>query len=550
MNRFSASRRRFLKQASNVGMACSATALFGSRSLAARGLAQAASSANGSAPARVYADSRRTIAPLDRNLFGSFLEHLGRAIYEGIYDPGSKLSDSNGFRKDVLNEIRQLGVPIIRYPGGNFVSGYNWLDGVGPKKDRPRTLDKAWDTIESNQFGTNEFLAWCKAVGTEPLMGLNLGTGTAEEAAALVEYCNVDKGTKWSDLRRQHGIPDPYKVQHWCLGNEMDGPWQIGHMSATEYGLKAADAARQMRYVDSSLKLIACGSSGPLMPTYLEWDREVLEQCYQYVDGLSLHRYFGNNERDTGGDSSKYLAMNLSMERQIAETIAVCDLVRGHKRSPKKLWLSFDEWNVWYRTNTGDAVDGHRKEAPHLLEEVYNLEDALLVGGLINSLLRNADRVKLACLAQLVNVIAPIMTDANGIVQQTIYYPYSWALEFASGSVLDLLVQSSTYDVSGLDQVGHVDVAGSLDSKSGKLALFILNRDLSKSHDVEVVWEDAAPARVISASVLTGDDLKATNTFAAPRRVVPQAFSAPASSDGKTKLEVPAHSYTVVQWAL
>jgi alpha-N-arabinofuranosidase len=550
MNRFSASRRRFLKQASNAGMACSATALLGSRSLVAHGLGQAASGASASAPARVFVDSRRTIAPLDRNLFGSFLEHLGRAIYEGIYEPNSKLSDSNGFRKDVLSEIRQLGVPIIRYPGGNFVSGYNWLDGIGPKKDRPRTLDKAWDTIESNQFGTNEFMTWCKAVGTEPLMGLNLGTGTAEDAAALVEYCNVDRGTKWSELRRQHGIADPYKVQHWCLGNEMDGPWQIGHMSATEYGLKAADAARQMRYVDSSLKLIACGSSGPLMPTYLEWDREVLEQCYQYVDGLSLHRYFGNNDRDTGGDSSKYLAMNVSMERQIAETIAVCDLVRGHKRSPKKLWLSFDEWNVWYRTNTGDAVDGHKKEAPHLLEEVYNLEDALLVGGLINSLLRNADRVKLACLAQLVNVIAPIMTDANGIVQQTIYYPYSWALQFASGAVLDLLVQSSTYDVSGLDQVGHVDVAGSLDSKTGKLALFILNRDLSKAHDVEIVWEDAVPAHVISASVLTGDDLKATNTFAAPRRVVPQAFSAPASSDGKTRFEVPAHSYTVMQWSL
>ncbi len=531
-------------------MACSATALFGNSLLASARPGQAASPASASAPARVFVDSRRTIAPLDRNLFGSFLEHLGRAIYEGIYDPGSKLSDSNGFRKDVLSEIRQLGVPIIRYPGGNFVSGYNWLDGVGPKKDRPRTLDKAWDSIESNQFGTNEFMTWCKAVGTEPLMGLNLGTGTAEDAAALVEYCNVDKGTKWSDLRRQHGIADPYKVQHWCLGNEMDGPWQIGHMSATEYGLKAADAARQMRYVDSSLKLIACGSSGPFMPTYLDWDREVLEQCYQYVDGLSLHRYFGNNERDTGGDSSKYLALNLSMERQIAETLAVCDLVRGHKRSPKKLWLSFDEWNVWYRTNTGDAVDGHKKEAPHLLEEVYNLEDALLVGGLINSLMRNADRVKLACLAQLVNVIAPIMTDANGIVQQTIYYPYSWALQFASGAVLDLLVQSSTYEVSGLDQVGHVDVAGSLDRTAGKLALFILNRDLSKAHDVEIVWEDAVPARVISASVLTGDDLKATNTFAAPKRVVPQGFSAPASSDEKTRFEVPAHSYTVVQWSL
>ena len=552
MKRLSSSRRRFLKQASSAGMACSATAFLGSSALGlvVKKPAEAVSSAGIATAARVYVDTRRAIAPIDRNIFGSFLEHLGRAIYEGIYDPGSKLSDANGFRKDVLNEIRQMGVPIIRYPGGNFVSGYNWLDGVGPVQNRPRTLDKAWDTIESNQFGTNEFMAWCKAVGTEPLMGLNLGTGTAEEAAALVEYCNVEKGTKWSDLRRQHGIPNPYKVQHWCLGNEMDGPWQIGHMSATEYGLKAADAARQMRYVDSSLKLIACGSSGPFMPTYLEWDREVLEQCYDYVDGLSLHRYFGNNGRDTGGDTSKYLALNLSMERQIAETVAVCDLVRGHKRSPKKLWLSFDEWNVWYRTTIGDAVDGHRQEAPHLLEEIYNLEDALLVGGLVNSLLRNADRVKLACLAQLVNVIAPIMTDANGLFQQTIYYPYSWALQLARGAVLNLLVESSTYEVSGLDPVSYVDAAASYDRSDGKISLFILNRDLAKSHDVEVVWEDAAPARVISASLLTGDDLKASNSFAAPRRIAPQSFAVPAASGSKSKFEVPARSYTVIQWSL
>jgi alpha-L-arabinofuranosidase len=552
MNRFSSSRRRFLKQASNAGVACSATALFGGLApgLVAGKPGQASRAAGTATAARVYVDTRRTIAPLDRNLFGSFLEHLGRAVYEGIYDPGSKLSDANGFRKDVLNEIRQLGVPIIRYPGGNFVSGYNWLDGVGPAQNRPRTLDKAWDTIESNRFGTNEFMAWCRAVGTEPLMGLNLGTGTAEEAAALVEYCNLEKGTKWSDLRRQHGIANPHKVQHWCLGNEMDGPWQIGHMVAAEYGLKAADAARQMRNVDPSLKLIACGSSGPFMPTYLEWDREVLEQCYDYVDGLSLHRYFGNNERDTGGDTSKYLALNLSMERQIAETVAVCDLVRGHKRSPKKLWLSFDEWNVWYRTTRGDAVDGHRQEAPHLLEEIYNLEDALLVGGLINSLLRNADRVKLACLAQLVNVIAPIMTDANGLFQQTIYYPYSWTLRLARGAVLNLLVESSTYEVSGLDPVAYVDAAGAYDPSSGKLSLFILNRDLAKSHDVEVVWEDSAPTRVISANLLTGDDLKASNSFAAPERIAPQSLAMPAASGGKTKFEVPARSYTVVQWSL
>src|SRR5713101_2177001 len=500
---FSANRRRFLRQASAAGIACSANFSFG------RFLSAQTQAANPSETVRVYVDTRRTLAPLDRNLFGSFLEHLGRAIYEGIYDPGSKLSDSNGLRKDVMDEVRQMGVPIIRYPGGNFVSGYNWLDGVGPKQDRPRVLDKAWNSINSNQFGTNEFMAWCKAVGTLPLMGLNLGTGTPEEAAALVEYCNVEKGTRWSDLRRKHGFAEPYKVKHWCLGNEMDGPWQIGHMTATEYGLKAQDAARQMHYVDPSLQLIACGSSGPFMPTYLEWDREVLEQCYDYVDGLSLHRYVGNTPDETGGDSAKFLAMNLSMEKQIAETVAVCDMVRGHKRSPKKLWLSFDEWNVWYRARSGDAVNGHKREAPHLLEEVYNLEDALLVGGIINTLLRNADRVKLACLAQLVNVIAPIMTNANGLFRQTIFYPYSWGIQMAQGSVLNLLSESPVYEVPGIGEVPYLDVIGTYSKKDGKIALFILNRDLSKAHEVDVVWQGPSPSRVLTSTVLTGSDLKA-----------------------------------------
>ncbi len=517
----------------------------GSRALSA--FAQTKLLAESSKPARIYIDSRRTIAPLDRNLFGSFLEHLGRVIYDGIYDPGSKLSDSNGFRKDVLDQIRQLGVPIIRYPGGNFVSGYNWLDGVGPKRNRPRVLDKAWNSIESNQFGTNEFMQWCKAAGTLPLMGLNLGTGTPEEAAALVEYCNVEKGTKWSDLRRQHGFSEPYKVQHWCLGNEMDGPWQIGHMSATEYGYKAADAARQMRAVDPSLKLVACGSSGPGMPAYLEWDREVLEQCYEYVDGLSLHRYFANNQHETGGDSAKFLALNLSMERQIAETLAVCDMVRGHKRSPKKLWLSFDEWNVWYRATDGD---GHRTEAPRLLEEIYNLEDALLVGGLINTLIRNADRVKIACLAQLVNVIAPIMTDADGLFRQTIFYPYSWALQYARGAVLNLLVESTGYAVPGLENVPYLDAAGTLDQNGGTATLFILNRDLSRAQRVELQWQDRSPAKVVASWLLTGDDLKASNGFASPQRVVPQPLAMPAAKGSRTEFELPARTYAAIQWSM
>ena len=536
------SRRKFLEKTSQAGIALGANLAFG------RGRLGQSPASNPAQPTRIYADARRTLAPLQREVFGSFLEHLGRAIYEGIYDPQSKLSDSNGFRKDVLDEIHKLGVPIIRYPGGNFVSGYNWLDGIGPKTNRPAVLDKAWNAINSNEFGTDEFLAWCRLAGTQPLLGLNLGTGTPEQAAALVEYCNLDKGTRWSDLRRKNGIAEPYKVQHWCLGNEMDGPWQIGHMTASEYGLKAQDAARQMRSVDPSLKLVACGSSGPGMPTYLEWDREVLEQCYDYVDAISLHRYFGNEGQETGGDSSKFLALNLSMERQIDEVAAVCDMVRGHKRSPKKLWLSFDEWNVWYRARTGDAVNGHRQSAPHLLEEVYNLEDALLVGGLINSLIRKAERVQLACLAQLVNVIAPIMTNQNGLLRQTIYYPYSWALEFARGAALELLVESPTYDVTGMGTVSYVDVAATHQAEAGKFAFFLLNRDLAKPHSVEIVWEGSAP-RATDAVMLTGSDLKASNTFEAPSRVVPEKAEKPSSTGAHTTVELPPRSYTVVQWS-
>jgi len=537
------SRRSFLKRASAAGIAISAHHL-----LAPFVRAQTAGSA--SAIFRFDLDSRRVLPALDRNIFGSFLEHLGRAIYEGIYDPNSKFADANGFRKDVLEEIQKLQVPIIRYPGGNFVSGYHWLDGVGPKQERPKVLDKAWNSLETNQFGINEFLLWCKAVGTQPLLGLNLGTGTPESAAALVEYCNVDKGTKWSDLRRKHGIADPHKVTHWCLGNEMDGPWQIGHMSAAEYGEKAADAARQMRYVDPSLKLIACGSSGPTMPTYLEWDREVLEQCYDYVDAISLHRYFDNTS-ETGGDTGKFLALNLSMERQIAEVAAVCDYVQGRKRSPKKLWLSFDEWNVWYRARSGSAMDGDRKEAPHLLEEVYNLEDALLVGGLINSLLRNSGRVRVACLAQLVNVIAPIMTNANGLYRQTIYYPYNWALHYARGAALDVLVEPGpSYEVPGYGQVPYLDVAGTLNPDDGTVSLFVLNRDLTKSHQLELNWEAKAGSRLLASYVLTGSDLKAVNGFDAPQRVAPQAAEKPITSGGVTKVELPPRSYSVYQWGV
>ena len=544
------SRRRFLGSSLIAGASFAASSSWLART------ARAAEGASGQA--RLTVDPDRCISTLDRNIFGSFIEHLGRAVYEGIYEPGSKFADANGFRTDVLKEIKELGVPIVRYPGGNFVSGYQWLDGVGPKKDRPRVLDRAWNTIETNQFGINEYVTWCRAVGTEPLIGTNFGTGTPATTVALLEYRNVDKGTKWSDLRRQHGYDKPHNIKYWCLGNEMDGPWQIGHIPATEYGIKARDAAGQMRTVDPLVKLIACGSSNTDMPTYLEWDQQTLEQCYEEVDGISLHRYFGNDE-ETGGDTAKYLAMNLDMDRQIEEIMAVCDLVRGRKRSDKTLWLSFDEWNVWYRARSGKAVDGERQVAPHLLEEIYNLEDALLVGGLLNTLIRRSDRVRLACLAQLVNVIAPIMTNENGLFHQAIYYPYSWALQYARGKTLDLVPVSPAYEISsfrrrafdggGKIPVPYLDVSGTIDSESKTASLFILNRDLEKPRDLQVVWQEATPTRVNTCLVLTGSDLKAVNGFDAPNRVVPGALEAPQVGSRMT-FQLPAHSYTVVNVTL
>jgi alpha-N-arabinofuranosidase len=508
-------------------------------------------------PARVSIRPSRMRADLDRRVLGSFLEH-GRAIYTGVYEPGSRLFDAKGFRTDVAREITELGVPIVRYPGGNFVSGYNWLDGVGLKAQRPTVLERAWNSLETNQFGTNDFIEWCRLVGTEPLLGMNFGTGSAEMAVAYAEYCNVDRGTKWSELRRSHGYDQPHNVRYWCLGNEMDGPWQIGQMQAREYGRKARDVARQMRGIDRTVQMIACGSSGTNMSQDLVWDREVLEECFDHVDGISLHAYYGNTPALTRNRTARYLAMNLDMDRQIHEVAAVCDYVQALRRSSKRLWLSFDEWNVWYRARSGDAVDGRRTFAPRLLEDVYNLEDALLVGGFVNTLLRNADRVRVACLAQLVNVIAPLVTSDAGVLRQSIYYPYAWALRYARGRVLDVGVDAETYPIvaAGLqadfarnEQVPFVDVVAAHDVPSGQATVLMLNRDLDGEREVVLEWGALTPTRVLACETLTGADLKAVNTFGQPRRVTPRRLDAP-TPVARMSLTLPPRSYTVAHLAV
>jgi len=386
---------------------------------------------------------------------------------------------------------------------------------------------------------------------------MNFGTGTAEMAVAYVEYCNLDRGTKWSDLRRSHGYEQPHSVRYWCLGNEMDGPWQIGQLQAREYGRKARDVAQQMRVIDRSVQLIACGSSGTNMPQYLVWDREVLEECFDQVDGISLHAYYGNTPALTNNSSARYLAMNLDMDRQIREVAAVCDYVQGLRKSSKRLWLSFDEWNVWYRARNGDAVNGRRAFAPKLLEEVYNLEDALLVGGFVNTLLRNSDRVRIGCLAQLVNVIGPLVTNETSVLRQSIYYPYAWGIRYARGRVLDVRVEAETYPITGAglqadfarnDQVPFVDVVATHDAANRQASVLMLNRDLEAERELVLEWGDVTPVRVLVCETLTGTDLKAFNTFEQPRRVAPQRLE-PSAPGARMTFKLPPRSYTVAQLA-
>ena len=392
--------------------------------------------------ARIILDPDFRIGTIDPRLYGSFVEHLGRCVYGGIYEPGHPTADDQGFRQDVLDLVRELGVPFVRYPGGNFLSGYNWEDGVGPVEDRPTRLDLAWRTTEPNLIGTNEFAEWAKRAGAEVNLAVNLGTRGVDAARNLIEYCNRPGGGYWSDLRRSHGVADPHKIKTWCLGNEMDGPWQIGQKTAGEYGRLASQTAHAMRLVDPSIELVACGSSNSQMPTFPEWEATVLDHAYGLVDYISLHIYYRYEYDDLG----TFLAQSLDMDAFIETVIATCDFVQAKKRTRKQINLSFDEWNVWYHHRQHDReimASDPWQVAPPLTEDIYTHADALLVGSMLISLLRHADRVKIACLAQLVNVIAPIMTETGGPAwRQTIFYPFLHASRFGQGEVLDLQVRS------------------------------------------------------------------------------------------------------------
>ena len=484
------------------------------------------------------------ISKIDPRIYGSFIEHLGRAVYGGIYEPGHAEANEKGFRKDVIKLVKELNVPIVRYPGGNFVSGYNWEDGVGPREMRPSRLDLAWMTRESNEFGTNEFMDWAKLANTEVMMAVNLGTRGADAARNLVEYCNHKEGTYYSDLRRSHGYKEPHNIKLWCLGNEMDGPWQIGHKTAEEYGRLANETAKVMKWIDPSIELVLCGSSGSMMDTFPLWDATALELSYENVDYISMHRYYGNIDNDT----PNFLARSIDMDNFIKSVTATCDYIKTKKRSNKTINISFDEWNVWYHSNEGDKKIEPWLTAPPRLEDEYNFEDALLVGSMLITMLNHSDRVKVACLAQLVNVIAPIMTESNGPTwKQTIFYPFMHTSAFGRGYALSPVISSPKYDTKEYNDVPYLDAAAVMSEDGNSITIFAVNKDMEDALELECNIVDSKDYRVSEHIVMESSDVKATNTAKNPFNVVPHNNGNAIIEDGIIKAKLSKLSWNVIR---
>ena len=459
--------------------------------------------------AKITTNKAFTISQIDPRVYGSFLEHMGRAVYTGIYEPGHKNADEKGFRNDVKELVKELNTPIIRYPGGNFLSGYNWEDGIGPVANRPKRLDLAWRTVETNEVGIHEFIDWANQVGSEANMAINLGTRGTDAARNIVEYCNHEGGTYWSDQRKKNGADKPFKIKTWCLGNEMDGPWQIGAKTAAEYGRAAAEAAKVMKWVDPSIELVACGSSHALMPTFAAWEAEVLEHTYEHVDYLSLHSYYGNQKNDI----KNYLAKSVGMDNFIKSVVAICDYVKAKKRSKKVLHLSFDEWNIWYHSHEKDSTNEPWQKAPPILEDIYNFEDALLLGCLMITLLKNSDRVKIACIAQLVNVIAPIMTEPSGEAwRQATFYPFSQTSRHGRGTVLRQLVDSPVYDCEEASGVPYVESVIIHNPEKDEAVVFAVNRSTDEILELDVELQGFELKSVVEFCELSGYGLKDVNT--------------------------------------
>ena len=496
----------------------------------------------------VMVDRSAAVGPINRRLFGAFAEHGGRGIYDGLYEPGHPLADDDGFRTDVLDLVRELGVTTVRYPGGNFVSGYRWEDGIGPREKRPRRLDLAWHSVETNQIGVDEFAAWCRRAGLELMMAVNLGTRGIQEAVDLLEYTNHPSGTTLSDQRVANGTAAPHDIRMWCLGNEMDGPWQIGHLPAEDYGKLAARTAAAMKMFDPRLELVVCGSSGTGISTFGDWERIVLEHSFEWVDYVSCHSYYQERQQDQGS----FLASSVDMQYYIDTVTAIADRVRDKRKSKKTINLSFDEWNVWYIDEHIERMDAEPEPrawptAPRLLEDVYTVADAVTFGSLLITLLRNCDRVTSASLAQLVNVIAPIMTEPGGPAwRQTTFFPFATTARLAKGVAYRPLITTTRYETKLYGDADHVDSVITYAEQDAAGAVFLVNRDQSQPHSISVDLRAFGASTVTEASVLADEDCYAVNTLAHPARVTPEVLKSATMEDGRLSVVLPPVSWAAI----
>lgn len=498
--------------------------------------------------AKITIDPAFRVSKVDNRIYGSFIEHLGRAVYDGIYCPEHETADNDGFRNDVIELIKPLNVPIMRYPGGNFVSGYRWEDGVGPKDKRPKRADRAWRTLETNQVGLSEFSNWCDKIGSNIMLAVNLGTRGIDSACNLLEYCNLSSDTQYSDMRIEHGRKNPYNIKTWCLGNEMDGPWQIGHKTADEYGRLATETARAMKKIDPSIELVASGSSYPEMPTFPMWEDTVLSHVYEDVDYLSLHQYLG----DTTNNLEDYMAKSLTTENFIKSVLATCDFVKAKKRSKKDMYLSFDEWNIWYHSlGRDDEImrDEPWSYAPPLVEDIYTIADAVVFGTMQITLLKHADRIKIACLAQLVNVIAPIMTERYGgdAWKQSIYWPFYYTSKYARGTVLKTAEQSPKYDSKNFTDVPYLESVSLYDDETNEITIIAVNRSLTDNMTLETNLKAFENPSVIEHITLcsNGDANEVNSSKNSP--ITPKQLNNSEMNDKTLTCSLPALSWNIIR---
>jgi alpha-L-arabinofuranosidase len=500
--------------------------------------------------AHLTIDPSFTVGPIDRRLFGSFVEHLGRCVYDGLYEPGHATADSEGFREDVIELVKELGVSTIRYPGGNFVSGFRWEDSVGPTESRPRRLDLAWHSTETNEVGLHEFSSWLDKVGSKLMLAVNLGTRGVQEALDLLEYSNIRSGTALSERRIANGKRDAFGIKMWCLGNEMDGPWQLGHTSAEDYGKIASQTAKAMRQLDPSLELVVCGSSNAQMPTFGEWERVVLTHTYEDVDYVSCHAYY----EEKNGDLTSFLASAVDMDGFIESVVATADHVKAVNGSDKTINISFDEWNVWYidRYSQVDRIEGidNWPVAPRLLEDAYSVADAVVFGSLLISLLKHADRVTSASLAQLVNVIAPIMTEPAGPAwRQTTFFPFSLTSRLATGSTLDVKLTSDVHETDLYGTVNTVDAVATHDRETGQTAVFLVNRSQTEEASVAIDLSALGKVTLLDAQTLADVDVYAKNTLAEKERVGLRRNESVHVDDGVTSVILSPVSWAALSFA-